>query len=104
MELSYRREVAVGTLVIIAIALFIVGTTWLSGRSVAADSSKFWKIQFSDAGNLKVSSAVRISGVSVGKVQAIGLPDVGKVIVSVGPRQEEVWIVVDEENFVEIEC
>ena len=83
MELSYRREVAVGTLVIIAIALFIVGTTWLSGRSVAADSSKFWKIQFSDAGNLKVSSAVRISGVSVGKVQAIGLPDVGKVIISV---------------------
>ena len=28
----------------------------------------------------------------------------GKVTVSVGPRQEEVWIVVDEENFVEIEC
>ncbi len=83
MELSYRREVTVGTLVIIAIALFIVGTSWLSGRSVVADSGKFWRIQFRDAANLKVSSAVRISGVSVGKVQAIGLPDVGKVIVSV---------------------
>ena len=83
MELSYKREVAVGTLVIAAIALFILGTTWLSGRSVAADSDKFWKLQFGEAGNLKVSSAVRISGVSVGKVQKIQLVDVGKVLVLV---------------------
>ncbi len=83
MELSYKREVAVGTLVIAAIALFILGTTWLSGRSVAADSGKFWKMQFGEAGNLKVSSAVRISGVSVGKVQKIQLVDVGKVLVLV---------------------
>jgi phospholipid/cholesterol/gamma-HCH transport system substrate-binding protein len=83
MELSYKREVAVGTVVIVAIALFFLGTTWLSGRSVTADSDKFWKIQFGDAGNLKVSSAVRISGVSVGKVQAIRLLDVGKVLVSI---------------------
>jgi phospholipid/cholesterol/gamma-HCH transport system substrate-binding protein len=83
MELSYKREVTVGTLVIVAIALFILGTTWLSGRSVGADSDKFWKIQFRDAGNLKVSSLVRISGVSVGKVQKIQLVDVGKVLVHV---------------------
>lgn len=83
MELSYKREVAVGTLVIAAIALFILGTTWLSGRSVAADSDKFWKIQFREASNLKVSSPVRISGVSVGKVQKIQLVDVGKVLVLV---------------------
>jgi phospholipid/cholesterol/gamma-HCH transport system substrate-binding protein len=83
MELSYKREVAVGTLVIAAITLFILGTTWLSGRSVAADSSKFWRIQFREAGNLKISSAVRISGVSVGKVQAIQLVDVGKVLVAI---------------------
>jgi phospholipid/cholesterol/gamma-HCH transport system substrate-binding protein len=83
MELSYKREITVGTLVIVAIALFILGTTWLSGRSVGADSGKFWRIQFGDAGNLKVSSAVRISGVSVGKVQAIQLVDVGKVLVAV---------------------
>jgi len=83
MELSYKREITVGTLVIVAIALFILGTTWLSGRSVGADSGKFWRIQFGDAGNLKVSSALRISGVSVGKVQAIQLVDVGKVLVAV---------------------
>jgi phospholipid/cholesterol/gamma-HCH transport system substrate-binding protein len=83
MELSYKREVMVGTLVIAAVALFIVGTTWLSGRSVAASDKEFWKIQFRDAGNLKVSSMVRISGVSVGKVERIQLLDVGKVLVLV---------------------
>ena len=34
MDVSYKREVAVGTLVILAIVLFIVGSAWLSGRSV----------------------------------------------------------------------
>lgn len=83
MELSYKREVTVGTLVIVAVTLFILGTTWLSGRSVAANTKDFWKIQFRDAGNLKISSMVRISGVSVGKVERIQLVDVGKVLVSV---------------------
>jgi phospholipid/cholesterol/gamma-HCH transport system substrate-binding protein len=83
MELSYKREVTVGSLVIVAVTLFIVGTTWLSGRSVAANTKDFWKIQFRDAGNLKISSMVRISGVSVGKVERIQLLDVGRVLVSV---------------------
>jgi phospholipid/cholesterol/gamma-HCH transport system substrate-binding protein len=83
MDLSYKQEVTVGTLVLIAIGLFIVGTTWLSGRSVAANSEEFWRIQYRDAGNLKVSSQVRISGVAVGKVERIQLVDVGKVLVSV---------------------
>jgi len=83
MDLSYKREVTVGGLVIAAIALFIVGTTWLSGRSVGANTKDFWKIQFRDAGNLKISSPVRISGVAVGKVERIQLVDVGKVLVYV---------------------
>jgi phospholipid/cholesterol/gamma-HCH transport system substrate-binding protein len=83
MELSYKREVTVGTLVIAAIALFIVGTTWLSGRTVGANTKDFWKIQFRDAGNLKVSSLVRISGVAVGKVERIQLVDVGRVLLYV---------------------
>jgi phospholipid/cholesterol/gamma-HCH transport system substrate-binding protein len=83
MDLSYKHEVTVGGLVILAIVLFIVGTTWLSGRSVAADSDKWWRIQFKDAGNLKVSSAVRISGVSVGKVEHISLVQPGQVLVQI---------------------
>ncbi len=83
MDLSYKREVTVGSLVILAVVLFVVGTSWLSGRSVTADEDEFWKIQFKTAGNLKASSVVRISGVPVGKVERVQLLDVGKVLVMV---------------------
>ena len=81
MDLSYKREAMVGTVIIAAIVLFVVGTTWLSGRSISASSDDYWKIQFRDAGNLKASSPVRISGVPVGRVEDIKLLDVGKVLV-----------------------
>src|ERR687889_384123 len=83
MELSYKREATVGLVIIAAVVLFVVGTTWLSGRSVSSDSDDYWKIQFRDAGNLKASSPVRISGVPVGRVEDIKLLDVGKVLVFV---------------------
>ena len=65
MDLAYKQEATVGTLVILAFVLFFVGTTWLSGRSVGTDSDRFYRIQFRDASNLKASSPVRISGVGV---------------------------------------
>ncbi|HEV2083918.1 MAG TPA: MlaD family protein, partial [Gemmatimonadales bacterium] len=83
MDLSYKREATVGTVIIAAIVLFFLGTTWLSGRSVGGDLEDYWKIQFRDAGNLKTSSAVRISGVGVGKVEKIQLVEAGRVLVSV---------------------
>jgi phospholipid/cholesterol/gamma-HCH transport system substrate-binding protein len=83
MDLSYKREATVGAVIIAALVLFIVGTTWLSGKSIAGNSKDYWKIQFGDAGNLKASSPVRISGVSVGRVEDIKLLDVGKVLVFV---------------------
>ena len=83
MDLAYKQEATVGTLVILAFVAFFAGTTWLSGRSVGTDSDKFYKVQFRDASNLKASSVVRISGVGVGKVEKIQLVDVGKVLVSV---------------------
>jgi phospholipid/cholesterol/gamma-HCH transport system substrate-binding protein len=79
----HKREVTVGSLVILAVVLFVVGTSWLSGKSITADEDDFWKIQFQTAGNLKASSLVRISGVPVGKVERIGLVDVGKVLVMI---------------------
>jgi phospholipid/cholesterol/gamma-HCH transport system substrate-binding protein len=79
----HKREVTVGSLVILAIVLFVVGTSWLSGKSITADEDDFWKIQFQTAGNLKASSVVRISGVPVGKVERVRLVDVGKVLVMV---------------------
>jgi phospholipid/cholesterol/gamma-HCH transport system substrate-binding protein len=83
MDLTYKREATVGTVIIAAIVLFFIGTTWLNGRSVGGNSEDYWKIQFRDAGNLKTSSAVRISGVPVGKVEKVQLVEAGKVLVSV---------------------
>jgi len=83
MDFSYKQEATVGALVILAVVLFIVGTTLLSGRPVGGPRSDLWKIQFRDVGNLKLSSAVKVSGVVVGKVESIDLQDVGRVLVGV---------------------
>src|SRR5215208_170369 len=81
MDLSYKREAIVGTVILAAVVLFFMGTTWLSGRSIRSNSDDYWKIQFRDAGNLKASSPVRISGVPVGRVEDITLVEPGKVLV-----------------------
>jgi len=78
--MRYSREVIVGAIVTVAILVFIFGTMWLSGRSVA--SSNLARIQFADVSGLKRASPVRISGVTVGKVERIEFVDVGKVLVT----------------------
>jgi phospholipid/cholesterol/gamma-HCH transport system substrate-binding protein len=83
MDLSHKKEVTVGSLVILAVVLFVVGTTWLSGKPVGKNRGELWYIQFRDIGNLKLSSAVKVSGVAVGKVDDIKLKDVGQVLVGV---------------------
>jgi phospholipid/cholesterol/gamma-HCH transport system substrate-binding protein len=79
MDLRYSREVIVGAIVTVAILVFIFGTMWLSGRSVS--SGNVVRIQFPNVSGLKRSSPVRVSGVSVGKVERIEFVDVGKVLV-----------------------
>ncbi len=74
------REVTVGTIVIVAIAVFILGTMWLSGRAVSSDN--LIRMQFANVSGLKRASPVMISGVSVGKVERIEFQDVGKVQVT----------------------
>lgn len=81
MELRYGREAIVGTLVIIAITIFVLGTMWLSGRSIG--NRHIVKVQFQNSSGLKRASPVTVSGVQVGRVEKIELVDVGKVIVSV---------------------
>ncbi|MGI9041306.1 MAG: MlaD family protein [Gemmatimonadales bacterium] len=81
MDLRYSREVTVGSIVIMAILVFVFGTMWLSGRSVGSGDSV--RIQFANVSGLKRASPVRISGVPVGKVQEITFVDVGRVLVTV---------------------
>jgi phospholipid/cholesterol/gamma-HCH transport system substrate-binding protein len=80
MDLRYSREVIVGVIVTVAIVVFILGTMWLSGRSVASDNLA--RIQFANVSGLKRASPVRVSGVTVGRIERIEFVDVGKVLVT----------------------
>ncbi len=82
------REVTVGSIVIVAILVFIFGTMWLSGRRVSSGNSV--TVQFANVSGLKRASPVRVSGVNVGKVEAIEFVDVGKVMVraSLPPKMQ----------------
>ncbi len=81
MDMRYGREAIVGTLVIAAIVIFVLGTMWLSGRSIG--NRHVVLVQFSHVSGLKRASPVTISGVQVGRVERIDLADVGKVMVSI---------------------
>lgn len=80
MEIRYGREVIVGTMVIIALLVFVFGTMWLSGQSFSDEG--LLRVQFADVSGLKRASPVRVSGVTVGKVEQIEFRDVGNVLVS----------------------
>jgi phospholipid/cholesterol/gamma-HCH transport system substrate-binding protein len=86
MELRYGREAIVGTLVIIAIAIFVAGTMWLSGKSLGR--RHVVKVQFQNATGLKRASPVTVSGVQVGRVEGIDLKQPGKVIISLSLRPD----------------
>ena len=77
MELRYRREAAVGLLLIVAGAVFVLGMIWLRGKSLR--TGQLVEIFFSDVSGLKVGDPVRTSGVTVGQVQDIRLVAPGKV-------------------------
>src|SRR5882672_4635848 len=80
MDLHYKREVAVGGLVILGIAVFVVGTTWLGGRSFK--SEKLYQARFEKIGTLQEGSAVKISGYTVGRIRKVELKSMGNVVVS----------------------
>lgn len=81
MDLHYKREVTVGALVIVGLVIFVAGTMWLRGKTF--HPGNLVHIQFANIGNLKEASAVKISGVELGKVQNINFQAPGKVLVSV---------------------
>lgn len=93
MELSYKQEVTIGGLVVLAIVVFVVGVSWLSGQSIFSRQGRWYTIEFANAGNLKPSSVVRVSGVAAGKVEDIKLHALNQVYVwvsldSVVPRTD----------------
>lgn len=81
MDLHYKREVAVGALVLVGVALFVVTTSWLGGRSLAPGQRA--QMEFANAAGLKRGSPVRISGMAVGRVEDVRLIEYGRVRLTV---------------------
>lgn len=81
MDLHYRQEIMVGTLVLTGVAAFVLGTMWLSGRE-STSGRRMVEVEFSDVGNMKRGNPVKVSGVQLGTVQEIAFQDVGRVRVS----------------------
>lgn len=81
MDLHYKREITVGTMVLVAIALFVGGGIWLKGTKIGRE--RLLKVHFGDVGALKVGGEVTISGVSQGKVKGIELQDDHTVLVTI---------------------
>src|SRR5512134_2396700 len=71
MDSRFGKEVVVGTIVLIAAAIFGFGMLWLQGRSLRSKGGV--TVEFPDAGDLKPASPVRVAGVPVGKVDDIKL-------------------------------
>jgi len=89
MDLHYRQEITVGTLVLTGVAAFVLGTMWLSGKE-SRSGKRIVNVQFDDVGNMKAGNPVKVSGVQLGKVDAIVFRNVGDVLVTLNldPRIE----------------
>lgn len=85
MELRYKREAAVGVLIVAGALLFVMMMMWLRGQSFR--SGNMVHVVFDDVAGLKVGDPVRTSGVAVGQVRAIDLLAPGAVSVSFDVRQ-----------------
>jgi phospholipid/cholesterol/gamma-HCH transport system substrate-binding protein len=77
MELRYRREAAVGMMLILGTAAFVVLMMWLRGKSFR--SGEIIHVVFDDVSGLKEGDPVRTSGVAVGSVKQIRLVRPGAV-------------------------
>jgi len=82
MKLEHKQEVTVGFLVIMAVAIFVGGFAWLTGRPLLAGRRVLVPVRFADVRGLSKGDPVLTSGLQVGRVADVQLEDVGRVIVS----------------------
>lgn len=80
--MKVRNEVAVGAVVIAAIALVVLGTIWLQGKQLGREELEV-RARFPEVGQLQRGNQVKVRGVPIGRVDQIALePGGGGVIVT----------------------
>ncbi len=87
MNFERKQEVTVGFLVIVAVAIFVGGFTWLSGRSFGRQVTV--SVRFTDVRGLSTGDPVLTSGLQVGRVGEVELDNVGRVIVELELKTDE---------------
>lgn len=80
MELRYKREAAVGLMIIAGAVTFVMLMMWLRGKTFS--HGEIVKVTFNDVGGLKEGDPVRTSGVTIGHVTTIRLVSSGNVEVA----------------------
>lgn len=80
MDLYYKQEVRVGFLVITALVVVVASLVWLSGRTIGRRSVMV-DVQFESVTGLTEGDPVQVSGVRVGRVAAVILEGVDRVLV-----------------------
>lgn len=82
MDLHYQKEITVGTLVLVALGLFVGGTMWLKGTSFRP-AARTAQVLFNEIGTLQRDNEVSVSGYAVGKVMAVEFKGPGRVLVTI---------------------
>ena len=82
MDLHYKQEVKVGFLVIMAVVVFVVGLTWLSGGALLGGRQMTVQVVFANVAGLSAGDPVEVSGMRVGRVSGVRLENVGRVMVT----------------------
>jgi phospholipid/cholesterol/gamma-HCH transport system substrate-binding protein len=85
---SFHKEATVGLFVIMGVVAFVLGAMWLRGQSWG--NPPVVHVAYEDVATLKVGSPVLISGVQVGRVEALRLQRVGRVVVEFTYNDEQV--------------
>ena len=81
MDLTYKREVTVGALVLVGFVVFTGFMFWLTGRSIVSKAIAV-PVVFKNVSGLKEGDPVRVSGVKKGRVGQVRLRRVGQVVVT----------------------
>jgi phospholipid/cholesterol/gamma-HCH transport system substrate-binding protein len=102
MELRYRREAAVGLMIVVASVVFVLLMMWLRGQSLR--QGQVLRATFDDVAGLKVGDPVQISGVGVGAVSRIELRGAGDVEVTFEvrhgpPAREDAAVSIKAKDF-----
>jgi phospholipid/cholesterol/gamma-HCH transport system substrate-binding protein len=89
-----RNEIAVGAVVILALALVVVGSVWLQGRGFGREEMEL-RARFREVGQLQDGNAVKVRGVPIGRVESIDLEATGAGVIVTMRVQSDVRLPED---------